>query len=196
MRQWLRSEPASLAFAEVWDDLTRIAAQPSGQRSWSIRRSAELDGDVMSVYGEAGSGDISRDDLLDIWQQLRSYGYLSVDGLPDAIRDSGADLIGVLQELPYVEPAVFGVPERKGSRARSTGDLLGSAPAGIRLAPNHLTEQPRMFSIRQSCSSRPYDGERAKARRRRDRNIHRCACRSSRDMRRPASLAEVVVPHI
>lgn len=135
IKQWLRSEPKSLAFAEVWDDLKNVTAPPNTERSWSIRQSPSLDSEVIAIHGDQEASEISREDLLDIWQQLRSCGYLSVDDLPDALRATGADLIGILRELPYIEPAVFGVSERKGSAGTSTDELLRRAPAGVKLVP-------------------------------------------------------------
>lgn len=131
-KQWLRSEPTSLAFSEVWDDLKAFAASPGPGRSWSVLEDPAFDS-FLAIDGEEGVKLISRDDLLDIWQPLRSYGFLSVDFLPDAFRAMGMDLLGVLRELPYIEPAVFGTSERNGRR--STDDLLGTASAGVRLVP-------------------------------------------------------------
>lgn len=135
MKQWLRSEPRSLAFSEVWDDLKAVAASPSPGRSWSVLVDPAFDSEVLAINGEEGVNVITREDLLDIWQQLRSYGFLSVEVLPDAFRAIGTDLLGILRELPYIEPAVFGAPERKHDRERSTRELLASAPVGIRLVP-------------------------------------------------------------
>lgn len=133
MKQWLRSEPRSLAFSEVWDDLKAGAASPKLGHAWSVLEDSAFDSEVLTIDGEEGVGLISRDDLLDIWQQLRSYGFLSVEVLPDAFRAMGRDLLGVLQELPYIEPAVFGTSEHNGGR--STEHLLEAASAGVRLVP-------------------------------------------------------------
>lgn len=91
IRKWLRGEPESLAFNEVWADLVgEISADPhiTGETSGK-RIQVRICGDAESIVLELEreSVDITSDSLLDLWQQLRGYGFVAGDYLPRGLSE-------------------------------------------------------------------------------------------------------------
>ena len=84
-KRWLRAEPESLAFSEVWDDLLAVLKQRQQFATIDAGRRFER-----SLYPYAGGridfkdGEelfVPQDALLDAWQHLRSVGFLTAEGL-------------------------------------------------------------------------------------------------------------------
>lgn len=105
MRKWLQSEPASLPFHEVWDQLLDLI----GRERWFATRSRGTPFRVQAVEEpptllvESGRKryKVGQNELLDFWQQLREYGF--------SFRRVAAEhwrvhyLVPVFAELPYVD---------------------------------------------------------------------------------------------
>ena len=107
MKKWLRGEPESLAFNEVWADLiTGIATDPycaaigTGEGFW-IRVGGEEDSIVLELVNE--NIDIPEDAFLALWQQLRAAGFLHGDYLPCGLSDYADMIIPLVTKLPYIE---------------------------------------------------------------------------------------------
>ena len=106
MKKWLRSEPESLAFNEVWADLiTAIATDPhcaaidTGE-SFRIRIGGEEKSIILSLVNETIA--IPEHVVLDLWQQLRAAGFLSGDYLPRGLSDYSHLIIPLMTKLPYI----------------------------------------------------------------------------------------------
>ncbi len=135
MKKWLRSEPQSLAFSEVWEDLTSIVANvpdDGATHGWKVAVQASEEDPALIFESEHRTVVYPKFDLQDIWQQLRSYGLFSVSDLPNDYRDAGQGLNWLLCQLPYIEPTNFDVVNQ--ARGSTTSELLSSARAqGVRL---------------------------------------------------------------
>jgi len=108
MKEWLRSEPTSLPFTEVWEDLVQIVEHQNGFRTltkgspFSVRINRDPDELVVAAAG-GNTYRIPYDTLLAFWQQLRTHGF-SMRHIAPGINRQVAYLIPVLSELPYVKP--------------------------------------------------------------------------------------------
>ena len=106
MKKWLREEPNSLAFNEVWADLIKaIAADPhcvdiSTGESVRIR----IGGDENSIFLEFLNEplEIHQDAFLDLWQHLRASGFIHGDYLPRGLGDYSDSIIPLMAKLPYI----------------------------------------------------------------------------------------------
>lgn len=104
---WLRSNPASLPFDEVWDDLlelltttTQYLTIPRG-RVYKVEVESTLDArPALRVIAGTRTYRFDRDILLDFWQQLRDYGFVHRRIAPRYHRVSY--LIPLFERLPYV----------------------------------------------------------------------------------------------
>ena len=108
IKKWLRSEPESLAFDEVWSDLlAAIAADPNvvGAHGRETCRVSVGNAERELTFAHHGqSFTIADEDLMGLWQQLRGAGFAGGDFFPsglDAYRDW---IIPLLTKLPYVQP--------------------------------------------------------------------------------------------
>lgn len=136
MREWLRAEPESLPFTEVWDDLVALAEEDEG-RGWRVARDDQRKPDslVSTVVGRHAK-EVRREDLFDLWQRFRSFGFLSSADVPKEFEALADRLLALLESLPYVEHARFAPLTNGGTTAVSTLGLLEQgAPHGVRLIP-------------------------------------------------------------
>jgi O-acetyl-ADP-ribose deacetylase (regulator of RNase III) len=106
IREWLRAEPRDLPFSEVWSDLRALVG--AGREFETVARGttyyAELveDGDALRIRATGRTTTIARKEFQDLWQQLRSFGYLFREGLPANRERDASFVFPLLAELPYV----------------------------------------------------------------------------------------------
>ncbi len=135
MKRWLRGEPDSLAFNEVWADLiAAIAADPhivSIGNEGGAR--ARIGGDEASIVLELGGSvvQIPEDAFLDLWQQLRAASFLGGEYLPSGLNNYASQIIPLMTKLSYI---------RKVELARQP-DALG---VGLRIVPGSSSRRPEL----------------------------------------------------
>ena len=106
MKKWLRGEPESLAFNEVWADLiAAIASDPDcvaiGTReSFRVRIGGEENSVILERTNE--TIEIPEDVFLALWQQLRASGFVGGDYLPCGLSDYSDFIIPLVTKLPYI----------------------------------------------------------------------------------------------
>lgn len=107
MKQWLRSEPTSLPFSEVWEDVTAMLAQKwefvtiAQKRPFTAEALAEPRGIKIIASGQPYF--IHYETLLSFWQQLRTHGF-SMRHIAPGLDRQISYLIPIFTELPYVVP--------------------------------------------------------------------------------------------
>jgi len=107
MSDWLRSEPTSLPFSEVWEDLTRLIKQ---QKEFETIASgnpfrAEISENPLGIKITASSTNyyIKQESLMSFWQQLRTHGF-SMRHIAPSIDRQIYYLIPIFAHLDYVAP--------------------------------------------------------------------------------------------
>ena len=105
-KKWLRGEPESLAFSEVWADLVKAitvdpycAAIGTGEFV-RVRIGGEEDSIILELANEDLA--IPEEAFLDLWQQLRASGFLSGDYLPCGLSEYSGLIIPLMTKLPYI----------------------------------------------------------------------------------------------
>ena len=133
MMRWLRADPSSLAFSEVWDDLVKIAPSIEIEYGTSGMEEALLLGDT----GEEVT--VVRSDLMSLWMRLRSFGFLADGDIPDVYREVDDSIIGIFRQLPYVRSIRFGmlVADRQGASI-AWNEGVGLLPEPVN--PSHVTQ--------------------------------------------------------
>jgi O-acetyl-ADP-ribose deacetylase (regulator of RNase III) len=106
---WLRSEPESLAFSEVWDDLLTVLKKrhqfttlDSGKQFDVFHTNTPDEGLIFKDDDELF---VPQEALLDAWQHLRSVGFLTVEGLTRGLDMHADKVMALLETLPYLKPA-------------------------------------------------------------------------------------------
>ena len=106
--KWLRSEPASLPFTEVWEDLQRILSRKAKYKTFAnnSRYAAAASSDPKGIRIETDSKrfTVDYDSLLDLWQQLRQYGFTRRGITRRGLDRELSYLAPILAELEYVKP--------------------------------------------------------------------------------------------
>ena len=108
IKKWLRGEPESLAFNEVWADLIgSIVTDPyitDGRKNRDGR--VKVGGDEESIVLELADTEVEipSDAFLDLWQQLRGAGFLAGDCLPGGLDKYSDWIIPLMVKLPYIRP--------------------------------------------------------------------------------------------
>ena len=133
MKAWLRHEPRALAFEEVWADLEESIRLNGALRG--VRASfSESEASLLFSLGDAIL-ELPQEDVLALWQQLRSFGLLSIDDIPSVYQSVAEQLLSLLERLPYVDRAEFiSLGDLKSARRETVSDGLDHVTSrGVRL---------------------------------------------------------------
>ena len=118
-KKWLQGEPESLAFSEVWADLLAAIAADSqiSHISNGLSSRAMVSATENSIVLELGEETVSVPDaaFLDVWQQLRSAGFLAGEYLPSGLSAYSAWIIPLMTKLPYIRPVEMTEQSQRGS---------------------------------------------------------------------------------
>lgn len=107
MREWLRTEPSSLPFSEVWGDLLQLLN--GGLEFKTVARSSSFTAEILEeiqrikIITTSRDYFISYETLLAFWQQLRTYGFSMRKIAPDINREVSY-LIPIFASLEYITP--------------------------------------------------------------------------------------------
>jgi len=107
--EWLRLEPESLGFAEVWLDLKNIIG--SGLQLETLNNKQKFQASLISGVEEGvclKNKDcekcISQEDLMEFWNLIRSYGFAMENLLTGSVAPVKDYLISLFAKLPYCRP--------------------------------------------------------------------------------------------
>ena len=135
VKTWLRQEPESLAFTEVWDDLVVMLASPSHLHTYDHNEpfTALLDSTNRGLILRTQHHEhvIPYDALTELWQFVRQSGFVAGTRLPGGYHVVHSYLLTLLAQLPYLAPVVM--TERHGV------DL--DHAFGLRFQPRSITTQ-------------------------------------------------------
>lgn len=146
MQKWLRSEPASLPFIEVWEDVRNLLKQQNTFQT-VVNQSpfkAYITDDSPGLVIESGENTdhIPYDSVMAFWQQLRTYGF-SMRHIAPGIDRKLSYLTAIFSSLEYVKPV----------RVADQFDRLGKYPiTGLQILPSafvrsHTPAQLSFFSV-------------------------------------------------
>lgn len=112
IKQWLRGEPQSLAFFEVWEDIQQlldvkdefnIINSPKNFKAYITF--GESPG--LLIIDENNQFKIELEQLATFWQHVRSLGFVMESSLPYDLDYYAYYLIAILKNLPYLEPVII-----------------------------------------------------------------------------------------
>jgi hypothetical protein len=102
---WLRSEPASLPFDEVWQDMVQVLHHSphlvTATGSGIEVKIEDVNSPALLIEAGERKHRYGPEDLLEFWQQLRGYGFTHRRIAPQENRFSY--LMPVFERLPYVQ---------------------------------------------------------------------------------------------
>lgn len=156
IEKWLRSEPLTLSFSEVWKDLqqlllrkpnfltlnTSAVFQAKILEDSSKKLIEDTNNSFLVIEGENRTRKIEYKQLLELWQQFRRHGYLRRGIVSSVVERELSYLIPIFSELDYVEKIELS----------ETGDFFGNNIAkktysGLQYIAPLRTEQPTLFRL-------------------------------------------------
>jgi O-acetyl-ADP-ribose deacetylase (regulator of RNase III) len=155
IEKWLKSEPSTLSFSEVWKDLRELLSKKSSfstLKTLSDFQAKILEDDnekliedsnnsSLIIEAKNGTRKIEYEQLLELWQQFRRHGYLRRGIVSSAIEKELSYLIPIFSELEYVEKIELS----------ETGDFLNPIAkktySGLQYIAPVRSEQPTLFSL-------------------------------------------------
>jgi len=146
MRAWLRSEPRSLPFSEVWQDISALFREVNPNcltiaghqvRLCSDSQSSEDNG--LSILVDSEEAIFQLDEIRDIWFKLRNAGFLTERDLPTNLRAVYSVLFEILVLLPYVTKAHL-------IQESASGEVRQAARESVGLQYVPAFASPRTFS--------------------------------------------------
>lgn len=146
MQKWLRSEPSSLPFNEVWEDVRNLLEKQNTFRTvvnQSTFKAYIADAPPGLIIESGGKTDhIPYDSVMAFWQQLRTYGF-SMRHIAPGIDRKLYYLTAIFSSLEYVKPV----------RVADQFDKLGKYPVtGLQVLPSafarsHTPAQLSFFAV-------------------------------------------------
>lgn len=112
IKKWLRSEPKSLSFSKVWEDLEHLLDQRSS--FFTLDTKVEFTAQIIS-QPESGielrvEGKLFHfyfDQFVDLWQHIHHFGYFMSGIVPQPLEQYTPYLLSVFEKLPYLKPVLI-----------------------------------------------------------------------------------------
>lgn len=149
IESWLRSEPASLSFNEVWKDLSKLLAEKTNFRT--LVSKSEYKAEILEDESKKLIEDYNKflvietknrkykieyEQLLELWQQFRRHGFLRSGIVSNLLVRELSYLIPIFSELDYVQIVELS----------ETGNFSKNILGAQYIAPSRL-EQPPLFAL-------------------------------------------------
>ena len=99
-KKWLQGEPQYPLFAEFWDDVQELI---SAEQKSSLKQKTLPGFGEIAKPTEHSESTISKEIIEELWELMKSEGYLSIDNFPDAMKDDGHIIVSFLKNLPYIQ---------------------------------------------------------------------------------------------
>lgn len=122
IKTWLRSQPESLAFSEVWEDLQDLLANSQrytrldNNRMFKAKLLDDGEGIIIQTNDETEETIVIRvEELMDLWQHLRAFGFCMDRTIPGGLDIHAPYIVAILSHLPYLKPVLIDRYDNKGS---------------------------------------------------------------------------------
>jgi O-acetyl-ADP-ribose deacetylase (regulator of RNase III) len=108
IKDWLTSEPESLSFKEVWDDIKTVLSQKNdfktltNEKPFQAYYNGNEDDRIRFIRGGQKDFFVSKEDLLGVWQQLRDHGFSTSKIIPNGLEIEIYYILPIFNELSYV----------------------------------------------------------------------------------------------
>lgn len=133
---WLRSEPRTLAFSEVWRDLKNVLSEKqsyeTGEQAFTASLEENILGRSLVITTNTRPVRIDYDELREVWSVLRTTGYLRRGSVTTTAEKKLSYIMPVLAELPYVNRVTLS--ERSGRRPYSALQYIASKESSPQLS--------------------------------------------------------------
>jgi O-acetyl-ADP-ribose deacetylase (regulator of RNase III) len=140
IKQWLKSEPDSMPFSEVWRDLEDLLARKHvfETRSGSTFEASKMEGED-AIRIKAGKNIIlTRDELKSLWRHIKRSGMLTTRDIPPNRERDASYILPLFAELDYVDTIALSGDYEAFKRNPSIG---------IQLVPGRRSKQRHQYHL-------------------------------------------------
>ena len=106
MKRWLRGEPRSLPFSELWEDIIGVLSQngdfATATKGTQYKVAVDESGEGLVIDSAGQRRRVSKEVLVGLWQQLRDHGFTMRAIVPGVDATLWYYLLPVFARLPYV----------------------------------------------------------------------------------------------
>lgn len=108
MKKWLNSQPEHLSFNEVWDDIEKQLKNNGKYLTLSSKTVFQAIFDTstrekIKIITKNKEFYLYRDQLFDLWQQIRNFGYSNSKIIPNGLTKTISYIIPIFSELEYLQ---------------------------------------------------------------------------------------------
>src|SRR5262249_42506562 len=130
-KKWLRAEPESLGFEEVWEDIAElISARATFE---GLFDKSEFSVEIVNgtepgvqIHTQSDSFLVHKGSLQEVWQQLRSAGFVSSSSLVEGLDNRANHVMALFADLPYV--GITRIAQYRSGRQQEYQDALQFIP--------------------------------------------------------------------
>lgn len=143
IKEWLRNEPESLAFIELWEDIKELLTSTNVYKTldnevdfkayWGALHQGNVNQEFVQVVTKDCSMNVYEEQFLELWQHIRSLGFCIDSSMPNELDKLASYLVAVLEKLPYLKPVLIS----------SNYETIGKNSIGLQYIPQ--IEQSRLF---------------------------------------------------
>ena len=148
IRGWLRTEPQSMPFSEVWEDIKAILDEHNEYKTVAKNNSfsAYISHDPLGIRVVVAERQyiLPYDKLLSLWQQLRTYGF-SMRHIAPGIDRQVSYVLSIFAELEYVTPVYLADDYSKFGSASMIGLQILPTAFGRRTDYADVVQQLSLF---------------------------------------------------
>jgi O-acetyl-ADP-ribose deacetylase (regulator of RNase III) len=146
MRGWLRTEPQSMPFSEVWEDINAILDENNEYKTVANNNSfsAYIFHDPLGIRVVVAERQyiLPYEKLLSLWQQLRTYGF-SMRHIAPGIDRQVSYVLSIFAELEYVTPVYL---------ADDYSKYRSASVVGLQILPSAFMRRPDSVDAVQQLS--------------------------------------------
>jgi O-acetyl-ADP-ribose deacetylase (regulator of RNase III) len=140
IKAWLRSEPESLAYVEVWADIQELLQNKDSffTLDKSIGFTAkiiELPERGLQIKSESTIFNIYEEELVNLWQTIRSLGFCIKNSMPNELEKYIPYLVAIFKQLPYLKPVLISANYKE-----INGNFNGNS-IGLQIIPGNLSNE-------------------------------------------------------
>ncbi len=107
IKDWLRTEPHHLPFAEFWDDVIALVKSRSSVQTFDLKSKFDAmyvrRADTLVIKSSSSMAYLHRESFEYLWAAIRPIGYFRYRDFPEDMSAVTRELVSLLSQLPYIE---------------------------------------------------------------------------------------------
>jgi len=155
IKKWLRSEPESLAFIEVWEDIEELLEKQDSfftldSKIGFTAKIVDKPEKAILIKSQGKQLYIYEEEMVNLWQFIRGFGFFIKDIMTNELEEYLPFLVAMLRNLPYLKPVLVTSDYNKIKNSSDSNNAIG-----LQFTPQSLKDG--IFSGKTFSEVRNYD---------------------------------------